>query len=216
MTNVRALVAEFIGTFILVFAGVGSIVAEKSFHGGLGLVGIALTWGLVVMAMVYTFGHISGTHINPAVTLAFALTKHFPVRKVIPYWIAQILGAIVASFAVQYLMGPVGLGVTLPSVPVFPAFLIEIIMTFILMIVVMAVATDTRAVGEAAAIAVGGTVTFLVLFGGPLTGASLNPARSIGPALVSGNLTSIWIYIFAPLIGACLAALVYKFVSKQK
>lgn len=212
----KTLLAEFIGTFILVFAGVGVIVSSNSFHGGLGLLGIALCWGLVVMAVIYTLGHISGAHINPAVTLAFTLTKHFPVQKLIPYWIAQILGATIASIAVQYLMGSVGLGVTQPSLPILPAFIIEVLLTFILMTVVMAVATDTRAVGEAAAIAIGGTVTFLVLFGGPLTGASLNPARSIGPALVSGNLASIWIYIFAPLIGATLGAFIYKFIAKQK
>lgn len=212
----KALLAEFIGTFILVFAGVGAIVSDNAFHGGLGHVGVALSFGLVVMSLIYTFGHISGAHFNPAVTLAFTLTKHFPVQKLIPYWLSQVLGASVASIAIQYLMGSVALGITLPSVPVLPAFFLEIILTFFLMIVVMAVATDTRAVGEAAAIAIGGIVALDALFGGPLTGASMNPARSIGPALISGNFTSMWIYIFAPLIGAALGAFTYKWVSKQK
>ena len=212
----RRLLAEAIGTFALVFAGCGAIMVDAKTGGALGQVGIALSFGLVIMAMIYAVGHISGAHFNPAVTFAFALTRHFPWPRLLAYWAAQLTGAVAAA---AILLGSLGdlanLGATLPSGSDGQAFLWELVLTFFLMFVIMAVATDTRAVGEAAAIAIGGTVGLDAMFGGPITGASMNPARSLGPALVSGDLTSIWIYLLAPLVGAALGALAYQLIRGQ-
>jgi aquaporin NIP len=211
----RALVAEAVGTFALVFAGAGGIVVDARTH-ALGHVGIAITFGLVIMAMIYAVGHVSGAHFNPAVTFAFALTRHFPWTRAGAYWISQLGGALLAPLLVR---GSVGkdahLGATLPSGSQGQSFVWEVILTVFLMFVIMAVATDTRAVGEAAAIAIGGTVGLDAMFGGPISGASMNPARSIGPALVVGDLYALWLYIVAPLLGAVLAGLTYQFVRGE-
>ena len=207
----QALLAEAIGTFALVFAGAGAIMVDEKTDGALGQVGIALTFGLVIMAMIYAVGHISGAHFNPAVSFAFALTRHFPWPRVAAYWAAQILGALTAALVLRASLGDrANVGATLPSGSNAQAFLWETILTFFLMFVIMAVATDTRAVGEAAAIAIGGTVALDALFGGPITGASMNPARSIGPAIAAGELGDLWIYVAAPLLGASLGALAYQ------
>jgi MIP family channel proteins len=213
--DVRALVAEAIGTFALVFAGCGAIMVDAKTH-QLGHVGVAITFGLVILFGIYAVGHISGAHFNPSVTFAFALSRHFPWRRAVGYWAAQLLGALVAAALLRASLGNVAdVGATLPSGSQRQAFLWELVLTFFLMFVIMAVATDTRAVGEAAAIAVGGTVGLDAMFGGPITGASMNPARSIGPALVSGNLHALWLYIVAPICGASLAALAYQFVRGE-
>jgi MIP family channel proteins len=211
---IRRAAAEGIGTFALVFAGCGAIVTEAEHPGSLGAVGIALVFGLVVMAMVYATGHLSGAHLNPAVTLGFSLTRHFPAREVLAYLVAQIAGALLAAalLAAVWPSGPADLGTTLPSVGVGSAVVYELVLTAFLMFVIMAVATDTRAVGAGAAIAIGGTVGLDALFGGPITGASMNPARSIGPALVSGDLHDLWIYLVGPILGAALGALAYQVV----
>jgi MIP family channel proteins len=181
--------------------------------GALGHVGVAISFGLVIMVMIYAVGHISGAHFNPAVTLGFALTRHFPLPRVGLYWAAQMAGALVAALLLRASLGNVaGVGVTLPSGSDGQAFLWEAVLSFFLMFVIMAVATDTRAVGEAAAIAIGGTVGLDAMFGGPVTGASMNPARSLGPAIASGELSSIWVYLAAPLLGAAAAAFVYQFL----
>ena len=206
----NALAAEGIGAFALVFAGCGAIMVDAKFD-GLGNVGVAATFGLVIMVMIYALGHVSGAHFNPAVSLAFALTRHFPWPRAAAYSLAQICGAIAAAAILRGSLGDVAdLGATIPSGSDGQAFLWEVILTFFLMLVIMAVATDTRAVGEAAAIAIGGTVALDALFGGPVTGASMNPARSLGPALVSGALGSLWLYVLAPLCGAALAGVVYQ------
>ena len=181
----QALAAEAIGTFALVFAGAGAImVTEKT--GDPGNLGVALTFGLVIMAMIYAVGHISGAHFNPAVSFAFALTRHFPWPRAACYWAAQLAGALAAALLLRSSLGDVAnVGATLPSGSDGQAFLWETILTFFLMFVIMAVATDTRAVGEAAALAIGGTVALDALFGGPITGASMNPARSAGPAIAA-------------------------------
>lgn len=205
----RALVAELVGTFALVFAGCGAAMVDARWH-SLGHGGVAASFGLVIMVLVYALGHVSGAHFNPAVTLAFAAFRHFPRRQVLPYWGAQVAGALAAAAVLRGSLGEVAsLGATLPAVGQGNAFLWELALTFLLMLVVMAVATDTRAVGETAAIAVGGTVGLDALFGGPVTGASMNPARTLGPGLVSGDLTGLWLYLVAPLAGALLAAAVY-------
>ena len=166
--------------------------------------------------MIYAVGHISGAHFNPSVTLAFALSRHFPWSRAVGYWGAQLVGALAAAAILRGSLGNVAhVGATLPSGSQGQSFLWELILTFFLMFVIMAVATDTRAVGEAAAIAIGGTVGLDAMFGGPITGASMNPARSIGPALVSGNLHALWLYIVAPILGASLAALTYQFIRGE-
>jgi aquaporin NIP len=212
----RRLAAEALGTFALVFFGAGAImVAAKT--GAIGQLGIALAFGLVITAMVYALGHISGAHLNPAVSLGFALSRHFSWRLVGGYWTAQCLGALGAALVLRASLGDVAnVGATIPSGSDGQSFLWEVVLTFFLMLVVMAVATDTRAVGEAAAIAIGGTVALDALVGGPVSGASMNPARSLGPALAAGELGALWIYLLAPLVGAALGALVYQLLRGEQ
>ena len=208
----RTLVAEVIGSFALVFAGCGAIMVDAE-TGQIGHLGVALSFGLVILVGVYAVGHISGAHFNPAVTFAYALSRHFPWTRTISYWAAQLLGAFAAALLLRASLGDVAdLGTTQPSGSQGQAFLWELIMSFFLLFVIMAVATDTRAVGEAAAIAIGGTIALDALFGGPVTGASMNPARSIAPAVVSGDLHALWLYIAAPIVGASIGALAYRFV----
>jgi len=205
--------AEFIGTFALVFAGPGAAVIDAYTHGGVTPVGIGLTFGLVVGVMIYSIGHISGAHINPAVTLAFAVMRHFPKRDVPGYILAQLCGAAAASLLTRSLYGDTAhLGATLPSHGAGQAVALETALTFFLMFVIMAVATDVRAVGEAAALAIGGYVALAATFAGPIAGASMNPARSFGPALVSNDWTAWWVYWIGPIVGALLGALAYQLV----
>ncbi|HWN73213.1 MAG TPA: aquaporin [Solirubrobacterales bacterium] len=213
----RRAAAEGFGTFALVFAGCGAIITEATDPDSLGVVGIALVFGLIVMAMVYATGHLSGAHLNPAVTLAFVLTRHFPRAEAAAYIGAQVAGALCAAalLAAVWPSQPAALGATLPSVGIGSAFAYEAILSAFLMFVIMAVATDTRAVGAAAAIAIGGTVGLDALFGGPVTGASMNPARSLGPALVSGEVHDLWLYLLAPPLGAALGALAYQLVRGE-
>jgi aquaporin NIP len=211
----RMLAAECVGTFALVFAGCGAVMVDAQ-TGALGHVGVALTFGLVIMAMIYAVGHISGAHFNPAVTFAFALSRHFPWARALGYWTAQLLGALVAAALLRSSLGDIAeVGATLPSGSQGQSFLWELVMSFFLMFVIMAVATDTRAVGEAAAIAIGGTIGLDAMFGGPISGASMNPARSIGPAFVSGDLHALWLYIIAPILGASLGALTYQVIRDE-
>lgn len=213
----RRAAAEGFGAFALVFAGCGAIVTEAEHPGALGAVGIALVFGLIVMAMIYATGHLSGAHLNPAVTLAFVVTRHFPRSEALAYLAAQIAGALGAAglLAVIWPSHPAHLGATLPTVGAGSAFAYETVLTAFLMFVIMAVATDTRAVGAGAAIAIGGTIGLDALFGGPITGASMNPARSLGPALVTGELHDLWLYIAAPLLGATIGALAYQLVRGE-
>ena len=200
---------------MLVFAGCGAIVANAE-RGGIGSNGIAVAFGLVIMVMIYAVGHVSGAHFNPAVTFAFALTRHFPWPRAVAYGSAQVAGAVLAAFILRASLGDIAdVGATLPSGSEAQSFFWELVMTFFLMFVIMAVATDTRAVGEAAAIAIGGTVGLDAMFGGPISGASMNPARSIGPALASGDLHALWLYIVAPVVGASIGALAYQFVRGE-
>src|SRR6059058_1228008 len=211
----RCLLAEAIGTFALVFAGCGAIMVDAR-TGALGHVGVAISFGLVIMVMIYAVGHISGAHFNPAVSLAFALTRHFPWPRLALYWAAQLVGAVAAAAVLRASLGNVAhVGATLPAGSQGQSFLWEVVLSAFLMFVNMAVATDTRAVGEAAAIAIGGTIGLDAMFGGPISGASMNPARSLGPALVSGDLHALWLYIAAPLAGAGLGALAYQFVRGE-
>lgn len=210
----RRAAAEALAAFALVFAGCGAIVANATYDAALGTVGIALVFGLVIMVMVYAIGHLSGAHINPAATIAFTLTRHFPAREAVAYIAAQCLGAICGALVLLAVWPsqPADLGSTVPSVGVGSAVVYEAVLTAFLMFVIMAVATDTRAVGAAAAVAIGGTIGLDALFGGPVTGASMNPARSLGPALVSGTWTDFWVYVTGPVLGAGVGALAYQLV----
>jgi MIP family channel proteins len=205
---------EGIGAFALVTAGCGAIVANATHPGSLGAVGVSLVFGLVIMAMIYAGGHLSGAHYNPSVTVAFTLARHFPVRDALAYIAAQFAGATAAALLLlsAWPSKPALLGTTLPSVATGAAFGYEVVLTAFLMFVITAVATDTRAVGAAAAIAIGGTVGLDALFGGPITGASMNPARSFGPALASGTWHDLWIYLVAPLVGAAIGVFAYEVV----
>jgi MIP family channel proteins len=210
----RRCAAEGFAAFALVVAGCGAIVTNASYGGSLGTVGIALVFGLVIMVMVYATGHLSGAHINPAVTLAFTMTRHFPAREAVAYIAAQLTGATAGALLLLavWTSKPASLGATVPSVGVGSALAYEAVLSAFLMFVILAVATDTRAVGAAAAIAIGGTIGLDALFGGPVTGASMNPARSFGPALVSGEWTDFWIYVVGPVLGAALGGLAYQLV----
>ena len=213
---VRILTAEAIGTFALVFAGCGAVMVDAKTH-ALGHVGVAITFGLVIMFGIYAVGHISGAHFNAAVTFAFAVTRHFPWPRAVAYWCAQLVGAVAAAALLRASLGNVAhVGATLPSGSQGQSFVWELVMSAFLMFVVLAVATDTRAVGEAAAIAIGGTIGLDAMFGGPVSGASMNPMRSLGPALVSGDLHALWLYLVAPVVGASAGGLAYQFVRGEQ
>ena len=206
--------AEGIAAFALVTAGCGAVVADVTSGGSLGPVGVALTFGLVIAAMIFATGHLSGAHINPAVTVAFALTRHFPWRDVPAYVGAQCAGAAAGGLFLLAVWPetPAQLGATVPSVADGSAFSYEVMLSALLMFVIVSVATDTRAVGAAAAVAIGAAVGLDALWGGPVTGASMNPARSLGPALAAGEWDGFWIYVSAPVLGTTLGALAYQLV----
>ena len=208
----RRAAAEGFAAFALVFGGAGAIVTNAAYGGALGTVGMALVFGLAIMVMVYATGHLSGAHINPAVTLAFTLTRHFPPREAGAYIAAQCAGATLAALLLLAIWPsqPAELGVTVPTVGVGSAVVYEAVLSALLMFVIMAVATDTRAVGAAAAIAIGGTIGLDALLGGPVTGASMNPARSFGPAVASGIFEGQAVYWIGPILGGIAAALVYE------
>jgi aquaporin Z len=208
--------AELIGTFGLVFAGTGAIVIDEASHGAITHVGIALTFGLVVLAMIYTFGDISGAHFNPAVTLGFWVARRLPGREVFPYIASQIAGALLAS-AVLRLLFPanVSLGATLPAGSEMQSLLLEIILTFFLMLAILNVSTGAKEKGITAGIAVGAVIALEAMFAGPISGASMNPARSFAPAAVSGHFQHLWIYLVAPPLGASAAVLACRCVREE-
>jgi len=202
----KELVAEFLGTFALVFAGTGSIVINQVSGGAIGHAGIALTFGLVVLAMIYTFGDVSGAHLNPAVTTAFAAARRFPWSRVPAYMLAQVLGALSASAILRVLFpADETLGATLPVGTALQSFILEIILTFLLMLVVLSVSTGAKEKGITAGIAIGAVIALEAMFAGPICGASMNPARSLAPAIVSGKVASLWVYLAGPTFGALLA-----------
>jgi MIP family channel proteins len=208
-------IAEGIGTFGLVFAGCGAIIIDTLSGGQVTHVGVGLVFGLIITVMIYAFGHISGAHLNPAVTLAFVLVRHFPLKRLIGYWVAQLTGAILAAACLRFLLGNVAhLGATIPAGNggAWQSFGLEVLLTFFLLLVIMAMATDTRAIGQSAALAIGATIGLEALFAGPISGASMNPARSLAPALLSGTWTGQWVYLLAPLLGAALGAYVYRWL----
>jgi aquaporin NIP len=209
-------IAELLGTFALVFCGTGAIVIDQQTNGAVSHVGVAITFGFIVMAMIYTLGNISGAHLNPAVTIAFTLAKRFHLKQVLPYIIAQLTGAILASIVLKYLF-PTNetLGATLPAGTEMQSFILEFILTFFLMFVIINVATGSKEQGMFAGLAIGSTVLLEAMFAGPRCGASMNPARSIAPALISGHPEHLWFYIVATITGAALAIPVWKFLNHK-
>ncbi len=202
----KRLVAEFLGTFGLVFAGTGAIVVNNASHGEITHVGIALTFGLIVLVMIYTFGDVSGAHLNPAVTVAFAVARRFSWNAVAGYVAAQIAGAFAASGLLRVLFpNDANLGATLPTGSAMQSFILEIVLSFLLMLVILSVSTGAKEKGITAGIAIGAIIGLEAMFAGPICGASMNPARSLAPAVVSGHLESLWLYLVAPLVGAILA-----------
>lgn len=210
----QKLVAEVFGTYFLIFAGCGAVVVNKGEKTVVTLPGIAITWGLAVMVLVYSVGHISGAHFNPAVTIAFATCKRFPWKQVPAYVIAQVLGSTLASGTLRLLFQghQNQFAGTLPNGSDAQSFVLEFIITFYLMFVISGVATDNRAIGELAGLAVGSTVLLNVMFSGAISGASMNPARSLGPAFVHKEYRAIWVYILAPISGAIAGAWVYNLI----
>ena len=199
-------IAELTGTFALVFCGTGAIVIDQQSGGAVTNVGIAITFGFIVMAMIYALGDISGAHMNPAVTIAFSIAKRFPLQQVLPYIASQLAGAILASVSLRFLFpGNDTLGATLPAGSAMQSFVLELLLNFFLMLVIINVATGSKEQGMFAGLAIGSTVLLEAMFAGPVCGASMNPARSISPAIVSGHLEQLWIYIVAPIAGAAFA-----------
>ncbi|KAB2613406.1 aquaporin NIP5-1 [Pyrus ussuriensis x Pyrus communis] len=214
VTLLRKLGAEFVGSFILIFSAAAAPIVNQKYQGSETLLGNAACAGLAVMAVILSTGHISGAHLNPSVTIAFAAFRHFPWTQVPLYIIAQVSASISASFALKGVFHPfMSGGVTVPSVSHYQAFALEFIVTFILMFTVTSVATDTRAVGELAGVAIGATVLLNILVAGQTTGGSMNPIRTLGPAVAAGNYKGLWIYLVAPTLGALAGAATYTAVK---
>lgn len=210
MRDLRPEFAEALGVFFLVLVGCGAIMVDAT-TGTLGTVGVSLAFAFVITVLVYAMGHICGAHYNPAITVAFALTGHFPWRRVPGYVVAQVAGALAAAFTLRFLLGATAdLGATTPAIGVWQAFVIEALATFLLALVIIGVATDRRAAPGVAGVAIGLAVGLDALAFGPLTGASMNPARSLGPALASGEVSGLGVYLAAPLLGAALAMIAYE------
>jgi aquaporin Z len=210
----RKYAAEIIGTFALVFCGTGAIIIDQETGGSISHVGVAATFGLIVAAMIYTVGDISGAHLNPAVTLAFWIAKKFPAKHIAPYILSQAAGAILASMTLRFLF-PANefLGATMPAGPAMQSFVLELILTFILMFVILHVANGSKEQGMFAGLAIGSVVLLEAMFAGPICGASMNPIRSLAPGLVSGNLQHLWIYLTAPVLGAIAAVFTWRFLT---
>lgn len=214
--KMKKLTGEFIGTYFLILCGCGAIVIDQVTQGSITHVGIAITFGLVIMSLIYALGDVSGAHFNPAVSIAFTVAKKFPASSLIPYIISQIAGAIAAGFTLKLLF-PANdfLGSTIPAGTALQSFILEILLTFLLMFVIMKVAHGSRETGMFAGIAIGSVVALEAMFAGPISGASMNPARSIGPAIVSGHTEHLWVYVTAPLIGAVLSIFLYNYLKTE-
>ena len=212
----RRLLAEFIGTYALVFAGTGAIIVNQQTGGAITHAGVALTFGLIVLSMIYTLGDISGAHLNPAVTLGFWVARRFPGRDVIPYVLAQFFGAIFASGCLRFLFPTAtNLGATLPAGSISQTFIMEILLSALLMFVILNVSIGAKEKGITAGIAIGAVIALEAMFAGPITGASMNPARSLAPAIVSGHLEHLWIYLTATCLGTILAVPICHYLRHE-
>ena len=210
----RKYIAEFIGTFILIFCGTGAMVIDQQTGGAVTHVGVSITWGLVVMSLIYSLGNTSGCHINPAVSIAFTLAGRFKARLLPGYVISQIAGALLASLVLKLLFPTCPLlGATMPAGSDIQSFILELLSTFFLMLVILNVAHGSKEQGQFAGIAIGAVVGLEAMFAGPICGASMNPARSLAPAIVSGHLEHLWLYLIAPVAGAALAVPVWKYLA---
>jgi MIP family channel proteins len=211
----RKLTAEMFGTFSLVFAGTGAIVINDLSGGTVTHVGIAFTFGLIVLAMIYALGDVSGCHLNPAVTIGFFVARRFEGHMVVPYIVCQFIGAVLASLTLR-LMFPTSstLGVTIPAGDVLQSFFLEVILTLVLMFVILSVSTGSKEKGVLAGVAVGAVIALEALLAGPISGASMNPARSLAPALVSLRFDNLWIYLVAPVFGACFSVFVCRCIQE--
>jgi len=208
--------AEALGTFALVFCGTGAIIINQESGGAITHMGIAFTFGLIVMVMIYALGPVSGAHLNPAVTIAFTIAKRFPAKEIFPFILSQAIGAFLASFALRVMFpGNDLLGSTHPSGSELQSFMLEVILTFFLMLVIIQVATGSKEQGMFAGLAIGSTVLLEAMFAGPICGASMNPIRSLSPAVVSGHLEHLWIYLSAPMLGAALAIGTWKIIKSE-
>ncbi len=209
----RKLVAECFGTYALVFAGTGAIIINDVTDGAISHVGIALTFGLIVLAMIYSIGDVSGCHLNPAVTLGFFISKRFERKMVLPYILSQVFGAVLASLTLRGMFAEhLTLGATLPAGSWLQSFVLEFILTLILMFVILSVSAGSKEQGILAGVAIGAVISLEAMFAGPISGASMNPARSIGPALVAMRLDSLWIYLAAPVLGAAVAVCLCRII----
>lgn len=209
-------VAEIVGTFALVFCGTGAIIIDQQTGGSVTHVGVSITFGLIVMAMIYSLGNISGAHLNPAVSIAFTVAKRFPVKQLLPYIISQLIGAVLASLMLKFLFPENQLlGATIPQGSAAQSFLLECILTFFLMLVIINMATGSKEQGIFAGLAIGATVLLAAMFAGPICGASMNPARSLAPAIISGHTEFLWIYLTATILGALAAVLLWKYLSSH-
>jgi aquaporin Z len=212
----RKYIAEIIGTFALVFCGTGAIIINQQSGGVVTHTGIAFTFGLVVAAMIYAVGDISGAHLNPAVTIAFWIAKEFPAKQILPYLGSQLAGAFLASGILKFLFPDNDLlGTTLPAGPDMQSFILEIILTFLLMFVILHVAKGSKEQGMFAGIAIGFTVLLEAMFAGPICGASMNPTRSLAPAVISGHMEHLWVYVTAPIIGAVIAVFAWQLMKPK-
>ncbi|MCZ8296251.1 MAG: aquaporin [Flavobacterium sp.] len=213
----RRYISEIIGTFAIVFCGTGAIIINQETGGTITHVGVAFTFGLIVMSMIYALGNISGAHFNPAVTIAFTVAKKFDTKDVLPYIISQIFGAVLASFTL-HLLFPANefLGSTLPTGSNFQSFVLEFILTFLLMMVILNVAHGSKEQGMFAGLAIGSVVTLEAMFAGPICGASMNPVRSLAPALVSTHLEHLWLYLLAPTLGAITSVIIWKYINQKQ
>ena len=210
-------VAEAIGTFALVFCGTGAIIINQESNGVVTHVGIAITFGLVIMSMIYALGNISGAHLNPAVSIAFVIAKRFPAKQLLPYISSQLIGAILASVLLRFLFPENEfLGSTIPAGSNMQAFVFELLLTFFLMLVIINVATGSKEQGMFAGLAIGSVVLLEAMFAGPISGASMNPARSLAPAIVSNHTKEVWIYLAAPVAGAISAIPVWKYLTNKR
>jgi len=209
--------AETVGTFALVFCGTGAILINQESKGEISQVGISMTFGLIVMVMIYTLGNISGAHLNPAVSIAFTISGRFPLKQLLPYTISQLAGALLASLILRFLFPDNHLlGATLPRGSETQSFVLELLLTFFLMLVIIHVATGSKEQGMFAGLAIGSTVLLEAMFAGPVCGASMNPARSLAPALVSGHLEHVWVYLTATVMGAVMAVPLWKYLKAKE